>query len=84
MSDFEQWRPIAGFRGYEVSNLGHVRSYLTSLGYQAQLRREPRPIQSKPNKDGAHVVVLAGKFGSVQRTVDELVNAAFAIASGEP
>ncbi len=78
----EQWRAIPGFRGYEVSDLGRIRSSLTSLGPSAPLRREPRIIQSKQNKQGVYCVVLAGNFGRVTRTVPELVDAAFAIASG--
>jgi flavin-binding protein dodecin len=73
----EQWRPIEGFRGYEISDRGRVRSYLTSLGVSAQLRTEPRPKKTHTDKAGTEWVRLATKYGQVERKVGELVTATF-------
>jgi hypothetical protein len=69
----ERWAPIEGFRGYEVSDRGRVRSYLTSMG----LRRVPRLIATPPDKQGRPSVLLTTKFSRVSRTVSELKAAAF-------
>ena len=44
----EQWRPIEGFRGYEVSNTGNVRSYLINGG----IRKEPYVLKPRMNPNG--------------------------------
>ncbi|WP_375292174.1 NUMOD4 motif-containing HNH endonuclease [Sphingomonas melonis] len=43
----EEWKPVAGFDGYEVSNLGRVRSY-RSLNGRGPLKSEPHIL--KPSK----------------------------------
>lgn len=75
--DDERWAPVVGFRGYEVSSRGRVRSYLTSLGSQAPLRREPQMKSTRIDKQGMEWVDLASKYGRVQRKVSDLVASAF-------
>ena len=41
--DVEEWRAVAGTRGYEVSNLGRVRSYWISSGIVVETPRVLRP-----------------------------------------
>ena len=43
----EEWLPVVGFIGYEVSNLGLVRSYRSPNG-RGPLAQVPRPVLSKP------------------------------------
>lgn len=77
--ELEQWRPVVGFRGYEVSNRGRVRSYLTTLGPQAQLRRTAQIVgRRRHDAQGRECVELAGKFGRVLRVVSMLIDEAFA------
>lgn len=73
----EQWRPIEGFRGYEISDRGRFRSYLTSLGVRAQLRSEPRPKKTHTDKAGTEWVRLATLYGQVERKVADLMSATF-------
>lgn len=73
----ERWLPVEGFRGYDVSDQGRVRSWLTSMGVMSQLRREPRVIKTHVNKQGEVCVKLATKFGKLERPVTGLVAAAF-------
>lgn len=45
----EEWRPVEGFLGYEVSNLGRVRSHL---------RGEPRILRGGSTPKGYRLVCL--------------------------
>lgn len=47
----ERWLPIAGFTGYEVSDLGRVRSY-RKLGGHGGTVAEPRILKLKTDRDG--------------------------------
>jgi hypothetical protein len=46
MSSIEIWKPINGFYGYEVSNLGNVRTF--KVRNSKELRDKPNLL--KPNK----------------------------------
>lgn len=65
----EVWKPIEGWRGYEVSNLGRVRSYHFS-GYGLRQRTRPklrRPVIS--TRTGYPMVYLYQRGGGVPRNV---------------
>lgn len=65
----EEWRPIDGFPGYEVSNLGHVLS---------RRRRSPRVLSPNPNQWGYLMVTMTRADGRpCSRTVHRLVADAF-------
>lgn len=66
----EEWRPIPGMTGYEVSSLGCVRSWLPWRGTAI-----PRVIKQWSRPDGRLFVHLAGMHG--QRKVHQLVALAF-------
>ncbi len=51
----EEWRPVAGFDGYEVSSLGRVRSWRGQAGTR---RSTPRLRALCVDKDGYHKVGL--------------------------
>ena len=42
----EEWKPIPGFAGYEVSNYGNFRTYRSANG-KGKLRTEPRELKSR-------------------------------------
>lgn len=50
-NDTVEWRPVAGFPGYEVSSTGRVRSWLHVL---AGRRPQPTVLAPIPDKDGYH------------------------------
>jgi len=70
----ERWRPIPDARGYEVSNLGRVRSkdrvVVTSRGPRSV---KGRVLKATPNTDGYLMVNVGGR----NQTVHRLVLAAF-------
>ena len=70
----EEWRPIVGFRGYEISSLGRVRSRLTTQG---TMRNEPRIITTRTVKKGVQWIALTNRYGRVTREVSALVADAF-------
>ena len=63
----EEWRPIEGFPGYEVSSLGRVKSLR---------RREPHILRPCTNR-GYRLVSLAGPRGARTKKVHQLVADAF-------
>lgn len=69
MTDQEEWRPIPGFDGYEVSNLGRVMSYKTG---------KPRLRKICMNDDGYLHVGLSRDDGPITKKVQGLVMRAFA------
>lgn len=75
----ETWRPIAGFPGYEVSNIGRVRSWRTR-GNSKLPASEPRVIKpSLRKRDGYVYINLRSGFGGKMSPckVHHLVLAAF-------
>ncbi|QIG69453.1 HNH endonuclease protein [Rhizobium phage RHph_N3_13] len=74
----EEWLPTE-IDGYEVSNLGRVRSWKPERNY-APKPTKPRVLKHKTDKDGYHVVVLYGDR-KYHKGVHTLVCTAF---NGQP
>lgn len=53
----EEWRPVKGYEGYEVSSFGAVRSW-KPLRNNAPIPNEPRKLRLQEDKDGYRKVVL--------------------------
>ncbi len=65
----ELWRPIAGAVGYEVSNLGRVRSWRRKgARADAALATEPKYLKTSPGAYGYPVVCIA-RNGDKQKPV---------------
>lgn len=65
----EIWKPVPGFEGYEVSDLGRVRSWISRHGR----RSEPRPMKPAPDAHGYLRVTLRLNGAPVYRKVHQLV-----------
>ena len=75
LEDSEQWKPVTGFVGkYEVSDLGRVRSLLTT---QNSKMETPRVKTMTVTPYGYHVVSLSDQSKSRARLVHHLVLDAF-------
>ncbi len=74
----EAWKKIPGYPGYEVSDLGRIRSY-KGVNQNAPLRKTPRLMKQRtPASDGYPRVTLQNKEGKkVVRQVHLLVARAF-------
>lgn len=64
----EEWLPIPGFPGYEVSDLGNVRSWLLP-GRTENRRVEPKLLKPGRNTSGYPVVGLHGRTVQVHAAV---------------
>jgi hypothetical protein len=81
----ERWRPVTGFDGYEVSDLGRVRSWWQSakgIGARGRERAEVphqlRPFKGKRDKEYLSVCLYATAGGKPRnRLVHRLVLEAF-------
>ena len=78
----ETWRGIPGFDGYEVSDLGRVRSYWAAgrnggTGNWHLSSRPQRILRPQPNGSGYLRVLLVGESESVRYAVHHLVLLAF-------
>lgn len=73
MQPTEIWKSIPNHEGYEVSNLGRVRSY-RGLGLSKELVAVPRMLRPSPSVRGRYLQVSL--FGS-KRYVHDLVATAF-------
>ena len=63
----EEWKPIRGFKGYEVSNQGNIRS---------NLRNEPKQLSFK-DRGNFREVFLYKKGKKTSLKIHELVAEAF-------
>ena len=68
----EEWRAVKGYEGYEVSNLGNVRS---NKAYKH--RSEPLMMKQRDNGYGYLIVCLCNKNGRRNHYVHRLVAEAF-------
>ncbi|MBN7403236.1 NUMOD4 domain-containing protein [Mycobacteroides abscessus] len=71
----EEWRPVIGWDGYEVSNYGNVRSYRKPG--RGNLYVEPRPRKLVEDSDGYLRLVLSNGPRRKFRGVHQLVAEAF-------
>lgn len=60
----EEWRPIAGRLGYEVSNHGRVRSYVNSHG---AIGRRSHPLSLRQKTDRNRVPYVWVRFGAADK-----------------
>ncbi len=72
----EQWRPVAGFPGYEVSDLGRVRCW-NPCNAVARAPVTPRLLKAGPNTHGYPHVSLFHRGAQRIRRVHVLVLEAF-------
>lgn len=72
----EQWKPVVGFEGYEVSDLGRVRCWRPING-QAKPPTEPRVLKPGLDTDGYLGVTLRKDCRSHTRKIHRLVLEAF-------
>lgn len=74
----ESWQPIAGFAGYEVSDLGNVRTFRPKNG-RGPLKEESRPVRQDKAKGKEYFRVFLGNGDGTQisRPVHQLVLEAF-------
>jgi hypothetical protein len=78
----EIWKPVVGFEGYEVSNLGRVRSLDRVIdrpsGYRGnQCKRDGQLLTVGKNNNGYTRVGLTGEKGLKTLSVHRLVAKAF-------
>lgn len=73
----EEWRPVVGYDGYEVSDLGRVRSYRRPGRGSARLADEPRPIALLMDPQGYKRLTLSVNGSQKRRGVHQLVAEAF-------
>lgn len=64
----ENWLPVVGCRGYEVSDLGNVRSYRSSNG-RGELKDQPRPLKPSTMGDKPYLQVTLGYGNGTFRQV---------------
>jgi hypothetical protein len=75
----ENWKAIAGFEGlYDISDLGHIRSYRKVMGSRITICVTPQCLlKIQRDKDGYASIVLNGKERKVPKKVHRLVLEAF-------
>lgn len=73
----EEWRPVEGFEGYEVSDLGRVQSYRGRGGKKSYFVDEPRILKAGVGTRGYEKVNLFQCGERVTRSVHRLVALAF-------
>jgi len=72
-TDTEIWKPVENFPGYEISNLGNVRSYKRRYW----LKDFPRILQPETDKDGYRRVLLCRQKERIHFFIHHLVLEAF-------
>lgn len=73
----EEWLPVVGYRGYEVSNLGRVRSYFRPGG-RGFIHTEPFMLATHLNNGGYLCLSLMTEHGRcIKKMVHRLVAMAF-------
>jgi hypothetical protein len=87
-TEIELWKPVVGITGYEVSNLGRVRSFIQQARGKGRrpgfvnLRKEPRPMKLAKKREtrGYYLqVALSTDFGERMNRVHVMVAEAFLI-----
>lgn len=73
----EEWRPAVGHFGYEVSNLGNVRSYRRHGRGSAALSDEPHPIKLLTDPQGYLRFTVSVDGKQKRRGVHQLVAETF-------
>lgn len=76
MELIEEWRDVVGFPGYEVSNLGRLRSTMVSA--------EPRVLRPTPDRDGYTGFTLSRAGIHFKAKTHRLVLSAFYGPSDSP
>lgn len=80
--DFEEWRPVKGFRHYEVFNLGRVRSKKrtcveTRAGKTIRRTYQSKVLRPGTSSNGYLVVTLSRRDKTQSQTIHTLVARAF-------
>lgn len=76
--EIESWKPIPGYSGYEVSDLGRIRSYrVKGGGGPNRMRAEPRLLKPTINAKGYPIVCPVRDRTSHVENVHKLVLLAF-------
>ena len=71
----ELWKPIDGFCGYEVSNIGNIRSY---IGWKRRGLKEPRVLKCGIGTNGYKFIILCREDGKhIEKRIHRLVAEAF-------
>lgn len=65
----EEWRDVEGADGYQVSNLGRVRSYRTKGRFHTTPRATPLVLQEKDNSRGYKYVGITWRDGVKKRNI---------------
>jgi len=73
----EEWRPISGFVGYEISSLGQVRSYRKRGVGAKSLAETPKLLKQTIDRYGYLTVHLSVNGKSLTKTVHRLLAKAF-------
>lgn len=73
----EEWRPITGSPGYEVSNFGNVRSFYRAGNYKNKMADRGRLLKQNPNPAGYLGVAIKVDGSYRTRAVHRLVTEAF-------
>ena len=73
----EQWKPIPGFEGYDVSDRGRVRSYRVAGHANAISKTPQRTLKPSHHKRYAQVVLVNPEGARITRPLAPLVMLAF-------
>ena len=79
----EEWRPIEGWEGYEVSNKGRVRSYRVKGDHSGKLLSKPHLLKLQNNGNGYVFVYLSVNGTTKKHLVHRLVASIFIPGEGQ-